>query len=331
MDQRGAPEFILEAFADPNSVRDIVRGASQPRKQKAVGFCCPLPLNTKPIPLPFAITYPKLTESCFFFCPGILHTIFFLRYFPSIVPQTRDVLGLELAHIPEAEIETLIDQRVAALVRQLESERHQPHNPSSDRGGLGHGLGLGLTGTGGTPPSSGGGGGRGQITIQFLEKRRRKTWYAMRGDDEICWESWTVKVTVADPRTEGGMSLNPPRNPCLTPFPRTPPKTTNNPSALSTTPLTQPCPIERAKVRRASETTLHNTIMKAVTLANAHKDHIPPITTTESNPFPYQINIGSNSNSSNSGGGGGGGGGQQKDAVTAAAATGGWATRMGIY
>ncbi len=67
--------------------------------------------------------------------------------------------------------------------------------------------------------------------------------------------------------------------------------------------------------------------MKAVTLANAHKDHIPPITTTESNPFPYQINIGGSS----SGNAGGGGGGQQKDAVTTAAAAGGWATRMGIY
>lgn len=94
---------------------------------------------------------------------------------------------------------------MAALVRQLESERHQPHNLYDNRGG---GPGLGLLG-GGTPPSTtssgGGGGGRGQITIQFLEKRRRKTWYAMRGDDEVCWESWTVKVTVADPRTEGGM------------------------------------------------------------------------------------------------------------------------------
>jgi hypothetical protein len=40
--------------------------------------------------------------------------------------------------------------------------------------------------------------------VQFFEKRRRKTWYAMRGDDEVCWESWTVKVTVAEPRTEGG-------------------------------------------------------------------------------------------------------------------------------
>ncbi|KAK4041063.1 hypothetical protein C8A01DRAFT_45701 [Parachaetomium inaequale] len=251
MDQRAAPEFILEAFADPNSVRDVVR--------------------------------------------GILHTIFFLRFFSTVHPQTRDVLGLELAYVPEAEIETLVDQRVAALVRQLEAERHQPHTlPDHNRGG--GGMGLGLLG-GGTPPSNsstggGGGGGRGQITIQFLEKRRRKTWYAMRGDDEVCWESWTVKVTVADPRTEG----------------------------------------ERAKVRRASETTLHNTIMKAVTLANAHKDHIPPITVSDSNPFPYQIHVGgSGSNPS---------GGQQKEPAVAAgagagagaaAAATGWATRMGIY
>ena len=56
--------------------------------------------------------------------------------------------------------------------------------------------------------------------------------------------------------------------------------------------------------------------MKAVTLANAHKDHIPPITTTESNPFPYQIHLGSH---------------HQKEAAVAAAGVGGWATRMGIY
>ncbi|KAK3333666.1 autophagy-related protein [Cercophora scortea] len=200
--QRNAPEFTLEAFADPKSVRDVVR--------------------------------------------GILHTIFFLRFFPSILPQTRDVLGLELAYVPEAEIETLIDQRVAALVRQLEVERNQPHAHPG--------------------PSSANGSGRGQVTVQFFEKRRRKAWYNMRGDDEVCWESWTVKVTVAEPRTES----------------------------------------ERAKVRKAMETTLLNTIMKSVTLANTHKDHIPPITTTESNPFPYQININHHKES-------------------------GWATRMGIY
>ena len=53
------------------------------------------------------------------------------------------------------------------------------------------------------------------------------------------------------------------------------------------------------------ESTLASTIMKVVTLVNAHKDHIPPITTTESNPFPFQISV------------------NQKES--------GWAARMGIY
>ncbi|KAK3313861.1 hypothetical protein B0H66DRAFT_364634 [Apodospora peruviana] len=220
MEQGNYPEFILEAFADPNSVREVVQ--------------------------------------------GILHTIFFLRFFPSVVPVTRDVLGLDLAYVPEAEIETLIDQRVATLVRQLEVERNQPHAHPG--------------------PTSTNGSGRGQVTVQFFEKKRRKAWYNMRGEDEVCWESWTIKVTVAEPRTES----------------------------------------ERAKVRKAMETTLHNAVMKSITLANAHKDHIPPITTTESNPFPYQININQNHSSSSSQK-------QQLDSGGVGGAGGSWATRMGIY
>ena len=119
---------------------------------------------------------------------GILHTIFFLRFFPTVLPRTRDVLGLELAFVPEAEIETLIDQRVATLARQLETERNQPHHPPH--------VGYGGAGNGGS--------GRGQVSVQFFEKKRRKAWYNMRGEDEVCWENWTVKVTVAEPRTEGG-------------------------------------------------------------------------------------------------------------------------------
>jgi len=49
--------------------------------------------------------------------------------------------------------------------------------------------------------------------------------------------------------------------------------------------------IERAKVRKAMETMLLKTVMKIVTTVNREKDHIPPITTSEANPFPYQIYI----------------------------------------
>lgn len=72
----------------------------------------------------------------------------------------------------------MIDQRAAALERQLDAERS-------------------------SASMSTGGGSRGQFTVQFFEKRRRKAWLT-RGDDEVCWECWTLKVTVAEPKTESG-------------------------------------------------------------------------------------------------------------------------------
>ncbi|POR37906.1 DUF1649 domain protein, partial [Tolypocladium paradoxum] len=162
----------------------------------------------------------------------ILHTIFFTRFFPSLTPRTRDVLDLTLPYVDDDELETMIDQRASALERQLDAER-------SSGGGSNNGGGGG-----------GGGGGRGQVAVQFFEKRRRKAWLS-RGDEEVCWECWTIKVTVAEPRTES----------------------------------------ERAKVRRAMEQTLLTTAMKIVTFANSHKDHIPPITTQGGNPFPFKINV----------------------------------------
>jgi hypothetical protein len=39
------------------------------------------------------------------------------------------------------------------------------------------------------------------------------------------------------------------------------------------------------------EQTLSATAMKIVAFVNTHKDHIPPITTQGTNPFPYKINI----------------------------------------
>ncbi|KAI1479027.1 hypothetical protein K445DRAFT_265135 [Daldinia sp. EC12] len=200
MEQQKPQEFILEAFADPSSVRDVVR--------------------------------------------GILHTIFFHRFFPSLLPLSREVLDITLPYVEDAELDTMIEKRAAELARELDAERTHSHTHSHRSAG-----------------------GRGNISVQFFEKKRRKTWYLPYGggDEEVCWESWTVKVTVAEPRTES----------------------------------------ERAKVRKAMEQTLLTTVMKIVTCVNTHKDHIPPITTSEANPFPYQINV------------------NQKDA--------GWATRIGIY
>ncbi|RFU35846.1 hypothetical protein B7463_g451, partial [Scytalidium lignicola] len=177
MESRRPPEYIIEVFADPTSVKDVVR--------------------------------------------GILHTIFFHRFFPSIRPKTRDVLDITLPVVEDVELETLIEQRTAALVRQLDS--------SSDMGSRSTGV-------------------RALLAVQFFEKKRRKAWFT-KGEEEVCWEQWTLDVTLATPRTES----------------------------------------QRAKVRKAMEAMLLKAAMKIVTTVNREKDHIPPITTSETNPFPYQI------------------------------------------
>lgn len=70
-----------------------------------------------------------------------------------------------------------------------------------------------------TSPSTFGagvGGSRGEIAVQFFDRKRRKTgitggWLGRLGggqtDDEVCWESWVVEVVVARPRSEAGKSV----------------------------------------------------------------------------------------------------------------------------
>lgn len=48
---------------------------------------------------------------------------------------------------------------------------------------------------------------------------------------------------------------------------------------------------ERTKVIKAIGSTLQKTALKIITIVNRDKDHIPPITTSETNPFPYHIDL----------------------------------------
>lgn len=76
----------------------------------------------------------------------------------------------------DVELEILIDQRTATLVRQLDT--------SSDMGSRNSGV-------------------RGLVVVQFFEKKRRKAWF-VKAEEEVCWEQWTLDVTLATPRTESG-------------------------------------------------------------------------------------------------------------------------------
>ncbi|KAF7173872.1 hypothetical protein CNMCM5623_006122 [Aspergillus felis] len=205
--RRTPPEYFLEIFADTTTVRDVL---------KAVVL--------SPIVLKTLLPSAQLTSLR---PPGVLNLIFFHRYFPSIRPTTFDVLDFTLPAIDDVELETLIESRISALVRQHTSA---------------------------TSTHEGGGGVRGRIAVEFYEKKRKRSgaWFsglAGKGEEEVCWEVWNLDVTIATPRTES----------------------------------------ERAKVRKAMENMLQKAALKILAVVNRDKDHIPPITTSDSNPFPYRI------------------------------------------
>ncbi|RHZ71708.1 hypothetical protein CDV55_108556 [Aspergillus turcosus] len=185
---------------------------------------------------------------------GVLNLIFFHRYFPSIRPTTFDVLDFTLPAIDDVELETLIESRISALVRQHTSA---------------------------TSTHEGGGGVRGRIAVEFYEKKRKRSgaWFsglAGKGEEEVCWEVWNLDVTIATPRTESGT------------YPLNKTDVIDAGKRTVWADYHHPVP-ERAKVRKAMENMLQKAALKILAVVNRDKDHIPPITTSDSNPFPYRI------------------------------------------
>lgn len=92
--------------------------------------------------------------------------------------------------------------------------------------------------------------GRAQIMVQFFEKKRKKGYFFSKaGEETVCWEQWVLNITCATPKNER----------------------------------------EKRQVRQAMEKSLSKTCLKIINIVNKEKDHIPPITEADTNPFPYQI------------------------------------------
>lgn len=194
--ERRPPEYRLEVCADRASVRDVVKG---------------ILVHTKDLSDP--------TETDQF--PGVLHTIFFHRYFTPLIPSTHEILDTTLPYMNTDNIDTLIETRTTALLRALDATTTTSRNP---------------------PPST--------IQINFLERKRRKSgWFVTKADEETVWETWYLSVEVMQARSEPEAQRN----------------------------------------RRLMERSLQKAVMRVVGIVNRERAHIPPITTNESNPFPYQV------------------------------------------
>ncbi|KAI7872673.1 hypothetical protein BDF14DRAFT_6769 [Spinellus fusiger] len=89
-----------------------------------------------------------------------------------------------------------------------------------------------------------------KMAVFFYEKRLKKNWFQFSKSDEwVCWEQWTLHISRIYPQNEQ----------------------------------------ERSKAQRAVAKQLSQCLLGILKMANDYKEHIPSITTTEGNPFPFQI------------------------------------------
>jgi autophagy-related protein 101 len=79
-------------------------------------------------------------------------------------------------------------------------------------------------------------------------EKRTKTSWFSTAEEQVCWEEWPISITCVQPRDER----------------------------------------DRAYLRQAASTQLHKLLAGIVCTVEAHRDHVPAITTNECNPLPYQ-------------------------------------------
>ncbi|KAM3417173.1 hypothetical protein BST61_g5435 [Cercospora zeina] len=217
---------------------------------------------------------------------GLLHTIFFHRYFTPIFPSTHELLDLTLPFVAHPEIESLIESRTTTLLRHLDTS-----TTSTARSKNSSPTFLALT-------------------LQFLERKRRRTWFLQKPDEEFPWETWHLNITVL-------------------------PNNSNNNN--NKTPSSE---YNATQTRHLMTHELEKATWQVLEIANQQRNHIPPITTNESNPFPYDLKIkvaGSGGKgmmvlaSGGGTGGGSGGGSIGGGGLGERSGQEGWGGKMGIF
>eukprot|EP00164_Ancoracysta_twista_P003773 GFYU01005058.1.p1 GENE.GFYU01005058.1~~GFYU01005058.1.p1 ORF type:complete len:199 (-),score=33.24 GFYU01005058.1:454-1050(-) len=92
---------------------------------------------------------------------------------------------------------------------------------------------------------------KGQLVLSFFERRVKKVWFS-KHEEKVYWETWTMNVDITPEIDHPG---------------------------------------ERQVVHQRVEEALRECLMQIVQIVNEKRDHIPPVTTTDVAPFPYEITI----------------------------------------
>lgn len=114
----------------------------------------------------------------------------------------------------------------------------------------------------------------------FYEKKTKRAWFSSTSS-EVCWEQWAITIdVVTNIHEKGRRSKNVRRS---------------GPACASRLKLTRVHNhgrlLDRQRSIKNMEKALSARFLSILRTVNERKDHIPPITTSEGNPFPYQIVI----------------------------------------
>ncbi|TFK56310.1 DUF1649-domain-containing protein [Heliocybe sulcata] len=96
---------------------------------------------------------------------AILHAVLFHRLFGTVKPATFEIQDITVPGVDDAEMKQLVTEKVNAFWRAIE-----------------------------VSPTK-----RGQIVITFSEKRVRKGWFSLGGEEEVPWEQWLITTTLRQP------------------------------------------------------------------------------------------------------------------------------------
>ncbi|ODQ65030.1 hypothetical protein NADFUDRAFT_83140 [Nadsonia fulvescens var. elongata DSM 6958] len=205
---------------------------------------------------------------------AVLSAIFFHRLFGSIQPQVRHFGNLDYPSPVSPTVDTLIEEQVSQLLRTIQSQTsspslstisiESPHSESSSFGSIPSLVSSSYSSTSSLSSSSSGSGQTGQIAIQFFQRSGNTT---VSSTSSSAW--------VVTPRKPAGDDSH---------------QTCWEQWIVNIT-LRPQTPNGGTEDRQLAEKDLSRILLDMVNFTNDHKDHIPPITTTDDTPFPYRVVI----------------------------------------
>ncbi|CAI5757051.1 unnamed protein product [Candida verbasci] len=191
-------------------------------------------------------------------------TIFFTRLFGPVTPMDQEFLEITYpmaSNLPD--LDSLIDDKISKFLQYID------RNPiTTSNGNIKHTINIEFYNTKDKPATTTTTTTATTTTTTGSSRRKSSGWFggSSRKDDKQldrsnCWEIWLINVEI--------LPMNK-----ITPLPH--PINTNYQLSPN---------IEK------SRNSFESNLLKIYDLVDEYKDHIPPITSLDSAPFPYEINI----------------------------------------